>query len=60
MSFVADDSSFQATFSSGNCSECGDPLLKGEWLVYVADELVHEECASGGGSWTNTDKMPWD
>ena len=50
MSFVADDNSFQATFSSGNC----------EWLVYVADELVHEECASGGGSWTNTDKMPWD
>lgn len=60
MSFVADDGTFQAQFSSGDCPECGDPILKGEWCRYVGGDVFHEECASGGGSWGNTDQYPWE
>ena len=37
MSFVADDGTFQAQFSSGDCPECGDPILKRLW--YTPAEL---------------------
>lgn len=33
----------------GNCAaECGEEIVPGDRVVYVDDELVHEECETDG------------
>lgn len=42
--------SFVAQFRSRCAADCGDPIRPGDRAEYVADELMHEECADGGPS----------
>lgn len=36
---------FEARHHSGCAADCGDRIRPGDEVVYVADELVHAECA---------------
>ena len=40
--------SFIAQYRSRCAAGCGDPIRPGDSAEYVADELMHEECADGG------------
>lgn len=39
---------FKASYRSGKCPECGDPIEQGEEVSYSADgSLLHAECDAG-------------
>lgn len=35
---------FAASFDGGECAECGDDVLEGDEVLYVAGELTHRGC----------------
>jgi hypothetical protein len=38
---------FTAKYSGGRCAaSCGEPIIEGETLTYVDDQLVHIDCAT--------------
>jgi hypothetical protein len=41
-----DSRPFVASFGGRCAAECGDPIRPGEDVQYVADELMHAECAA--------------
>jgi hypothetical protein len=42
-----DSRPFVAAFGGACAAECGDRIKPGEDVQYVADELMHVECAGG-------------
>ena len=38
---------FAARYSGGRCAaSCGEPIIEGEMLAYVDDDLVHVDCST--------------
>lgn len=48
---------FTAKYSGGTCSECGDPILRGDEVSYAVDLLVHAEC--NDVYWTDPELEGW-
>lgn len=46
MSPRRDSPSFTAQYGGRCAADCGDLIKPGEEVRYVADELMHDECAS--------------
>jgi hypothetical protein len=41
---------FIARYGGRCAADCGEPIRSGDWVAYVGDELMHEDCADGGPS----------
>lgn len=39
---------FVASYGGRCAADCGDPIRPGDHVEYVADELMHEDCADDG------------
>lgn len=46
MSPRRDSRPFAAQYGGACAADCGDPIKPGDEVRYLADELMHDECAS--------------
>lgn len=41
---------FTAAYGGPCAADCGERIHPGDWVAYVGDELMHEDCADDGPS----------